>query len=161
MSVVIRQVDAASAEAVALMRDLDSDLRARYPGARITGIDAEAFRAAGGVFLIAIESGVPVACGALRPVESGLAEVKRMFVSAAARRRGHARAIVRALEDRARADGFARIRLETGEGQPEAIALYESAGYHAIPCYGEFEGSPHSRCFEKALGADVSTRAAR
>ena len=55
-----------------------------------------------------------------------------MFVRAAHRRRGHARALLRALEDRARSQGYRRVMLETGLAQPEAIALYESEGYQPI-----------------------------
>lgn len=56
-----------------------------------------------------------------------------------------------ALEQTAAARGYRAIRLETGIHQPEAIALYLSAGYHRIPCYEEFIGDPRSRCFEKSL----------
>lgn len=56
-----------------------------------------------------------------------------------------------ALEAIAAASGYRAIRLETGVYQPEAIALYESAGYQPIPCYNEYLADPRSRCFEKAL----------
>jgi putative acetyltransferase len=154
MSLTIREVDPTTADAQALMRALDQDLLRRYPGAIIHGIDAAGFAAAGGTFLIGYEDNRAVACGALRPAADGGMEVKRMFVVASARRRGHARALLDALERRARRDGVAVIRLETGDGQPEAIALYQAAGYRAIPCYGEYAGSPHSHCFEKRLTTD-------
>ena len=147
----VRAVDAASADAMLLMRALDRDLQERYPGALIHSIDPATFTASGGVFLVCYEGERPVACGALRRMAGGSFEVKRMFVLAAARRRGHARAILDALEARAVSRRGQVIRLETGDRQPEAIRLYESAGYHPIPSYGEYEGSPHSRCFEKRL----------
>jgi GNAT superfamily N-acetyltransferase len=150
MTYVIREVDPASVDAVALMRALDDDLEQRYPGADIHGIAPDAFRMAGGVFLVGYEEDCAVSCAALRRANDFL-EVKRMFVLASARRRGHARALLSALEARAVTLGARLIRLETGDGQPEAIALYETAGYSAIPCYAEYAGSPHSRCFEKRL----------
>ena len=153
MSLEVREVDATSPDAAALMLSLDADLQARYPGAVIHGIDADAFGSAGGIFLVGYEQGRAVACGALRPGADGILEVKRMFVDARARRRGHARAMLDALEQRARDAGAGVIRLETGDGQPEAIALYQAAGYQRIPCYGEYAGSPHSHCFEKRLPA--------
>jgi GNAT superfamily N-acetyltransferase len=150
MTYVVREVDPASDDAATLMRALDDDLEQRYPGADIHGIAPDRLRAAGGLFLVGYEEDRAVACAALRPADEFL-EVKRMFVVPSARRRGHARALLSALEARAVTLGARLIRLETGDGQPEAIALYESAGYSAIPCYAEYAGSPHSRCFEKRL----------
>jgi GNAT superfamily N-acetyltransferase len=78
-------------------------------------------------------------------------EVKRMFVRPEFRRRGLARAMLARLEEAAVDRGYRSLRLETGEGQPEAIALYRAAGYRPIPCYGEYAAHPASCCFEKAL----------
>jgi GNAT superfamily N-acetyltransferase len=150
----IREVDPQSEPALSLMRELDADLHARYPGAIIHSIDVATFGSAGGVFLVGEVDGDPVGCGALRPLGPGLLEVKRMFVRAGARGRGYARAILDALETHGRALGARTIRLETGDRQPEAIRLYEAAGYRRIPCYGEYDGSPHSHCFEKRIAID-------
>ena len=86
-------------------------------------------------------AGDPVACGGWRvartagptaaPARDGDAEVKRMFVHAAHRGRGHARAVLAELERTAAAAGRRRAVLETGTRQPEAIALYTSAGLRA------------------------------
>ena len=43
------------------------------------------------------------------------------------------------------------IRLETGIRQPEAMALYASAGYREIEGFGDYAGHPASRCFERRL----------
>jgi ribosomal protein S18 acetylase RimI-like enzyme len=43
------------------------------------------------------------------------------------------------------------VRLETGNGQPEAIGLYKSAGYRETASFGEYVGNPFSICFEKKL----------
>ena len=43
------------------------------------------------------------------------------------------------LEDEAQGLGYDRVQLETGARQPEAIALYEAAGYRRIAAYGQFE----------------------
>jgi putative acetyltransferase len=147
----IDEADPASREAAALMDALDRDLGARYPGLPIHGIDAANFRAAGGVFLIGRVAGVPAACGALRPMQDGAAEVKRMYVCDGYRGRGFGRTILGALEDAAVSRGYAILRLETGGEQPEAITLYESAGYRTIPCYGAHATDPRSRCFEKQI----------
>ncbi len=148
---VLAEVDPTAREASALISALDRDLVARYPGLPIHGIDAANFREAGGVFLVGRLAGVGVACGALRPMDSGTVELKRMFVRDDHRGRGFGRTILRALEKIAIERGYRVIRLETGDGQAEAIALYERTGYQRIPCYGVHQQDPRSRCFEKAI----------
>jgi GNAT superfamily N-acetyltransferase len=105
----------------------------------------------GGVFLVARLRGRPVGCGGLRRLDRSTAEIKRMFVVPDARGLGIGRSILRALEDAAQVAGYARIRLETGRLQPEALALYESAGYRRTPAYRPFAHDPDSVCFEREL----------
>jgi GNAT superfamily N-acetyltransferase len=90
---------------------------------------AEAFDGPGSAWLVVYDAGQPVACGGLRPLGPDTGEIKRMFVSAAARRRGHARRLLGALETISHDAGHTRIRLLTTELLPEALALYRSAGY--------------------------------
>lgn len=81
----------------------------------------------------------------------GVAEVKRMFVDPSARGQGVAGQILATLEAIARQAGYRAVQLETGLRQPEAIRLYEKAGYHPIPNYGQYANEPLSVCFEKYL----------
>ncbi len=74
-----------------------------------------------------------------------------MFVDPDVRRRGVARAILRALESAARDLGYHTLRLETGTRQSEALDLYASAGFGEIPRFGEYADDPFSVCFEKRL----------
>jgi GNAT superfamily N-acetyltransferase len=80
-----------------------------------------------------------------------VAEVKRMYVHPAHRGRGIGRAILSKLESLARLYGYTTMRLETGVRQPEAIHLYESAGFLRIPCYYPYSDSPLSVCYEKFI----------
>jgi putative acetyltransferase len=145
------ELDPTEREATDLISALDRDLGARYPGLPIHGIDTAYFHEAGGVFLIGRVGDFAVACGALRPMEDGAVEVKRMYVCDSHRGRGFGRAMLVALEEIAARRGYRTVRLETGGSQPEAIALYESAGYQSIPCYGAHATDPRSRSFEKRL----------
>jgi GNAT superfamily N-acetyltransferase len=104
-----------------------------------------------GVFLVASIDGRPVGCGALRRIESGVGELKRMYVSPAERGRGVGRALLEALEAEARRLGLRRVVLETGTRQAEALALYRRAGFTAIPAFGEYVDSPLSVCLGKDL----------
>jgi GNAT superfamily N-acetyltransferase len=104
------------------------------------------------VFLVARDDdGAVLGCGALRALDPATVELKRMYVRAVARGRGIGRALLAALEREAAALGAGRVLLETGPLQPEAIALYESAGYRAIPCFGPYAGEPTSRYFGRSL----------
>ena len=72
-----------------------------------------------------------------------------MYVVPAARRRGVARALLRALEDAARERGYAFVRLDTGPLQRGAMALYASEGYTEI---GNFNANPIATYWgEKAI----------
>lgn len=92
----------------------------------------EAFADPGAAWLVVYEGERAVGCGGLRPLEPGVGEIKRMFVSASARGRGHARALLGELERLARESGYARVRLYTTEVLREARALYDDAGYRRI-----------------------------
>jgi GNAT superfamily N-acetyltransferase len=107
-----------------------------------------------GTFLVLEEDGEPVGCGGVRPCQEdvpGTGEIKRMYVVEACRGRGLSRVLLAALEDAAARLGYARIWLETGTAQPEALALYASAGYAPIAPYGEYRDAPDVRCFQKLL----------
>jgi GNAT superfamily N-acetyltransferase len=135
-----------------VLRAVD-DLNSRYethehnPGM----LDASKFLPPAGTFLVAYLDNRPAGCGALRRFADGVAEVKRMYVEPWARRNGIGRHILAELEATARRLGYRAVRLETGTRQPEAIRLYESAGYQPIAKYGEFADNPLSICFEKVL----------
>lgn len=107
-----------------------------------------------GVFLVAYREGQPVGCGALRPLSAAgthVAEIKRMYTAPAARRRGVSRAVLARLEFEAVNLGYGRLQLETGLRQPEAMALYQTSGYHRIPNYGMYATSELSACFAKDI----------
>ena len=74
-----------------------------------------------------------------------------MFVLPEHRGHGYARALLGALEEAARVTGYRRVLLETGVAQPEAIGLYESAGYTRVPGFGLYRDSPNNRCYGKDL----------
>jgi GNAT superfamily N-acetyltransferase len=114
-------------------------------------VTAEKVRAPDGVFLVATIDGDAVGCGAVKRLDASTGEIKRMYTAPSGRRRGVARAVLERLEDEARALGYARLQLETGEEQPEAVALYASAGWTRIAPYGRYRDDPRSICFSKDL----------
>ncbi|MCY7343449.1 MAG: GNAT family N-acetyltransferase, partial [Pseudonocardia sp.] len=112
-----------------------------------------------GHLVVGYAGGTAVACGGWRARDGGEdpalrdddAEIKRMYVVDGHRGRGHARAVLAELERTAAAAGRRRTVLETGARQPEAIALYLSAGYVPTEKFGTYRCEPHSRCYAKLL----------
>ena len=151
-TIMIRPEAPDSADAQGLIRQLDEDLFRRYPALpEIHGLRPRDVSDPNFTFLIAWLDGSPVGCGALRVLEPGVGEIKRMFVLPQFRGRGIARQILEALESRAIELGHSVVRLETGAAQPEAIGLYKSSGYREIAGFGEYANNPFSLCFEKRL----------
>jgi GNAT superfamily N-acetyltransferase len=150
----------------ALVAELMDDLDERYADAaegtsgdnpEVVGewrVRSEQVTPPNGVMVIARLGGAPVGCGAIRRLLRGptdVAEIKRMYTAPSARRRGVSRALLGRLEAEATRLGYRRLQLETGQRQPEAIALYESAGYVPIPNYGQYADDELSLCYAKDL----------
>lgn len=112
--------------------------------------NAEDVRGAGAAFLLARDGqGAAVGCGALRPLEPGVAEIKRMYAAVAGQ--GVGAAVLAALEARAKALGYVEVRLETRRVNTVAVGFYRRAGYCEIPPYGRYVGRPEAVCFGKPL----------
>ena len=111
----------------------------------------EKLLAEGVAFFLIRENGVPAGCGAIKLVGSEYAEIKRMYVRPQFRSVGLAKLMLSHLADHAHAHGIELLRLETGIYQPDAIGLYERAGFRLIPPFGEYREDPLSRFYEKRL----------
>ncbi|MFI1357353.1 GNAT family N-acetyltransferase [Streptomyces sp. NPDC020898] len=156
----IRRVSFDHPDAVKLNDQVQAEYAARYDDeGDLTHLDPAMFDPPSGLYLIAYdEQDRPVATGGWRRQETndegyqdGDAELKRMYVVAQARGLGLARRILAALEDDARAAGRTRMVLETGDRQPEAIALYTSSGYEPSAKFGYYRHHEASQCFAKSL----------
>ena len=102
-------------------------------------------------FFAARESATILGTGALA-IKDGYGEVKSMFTAEAARGRGVAAAILRAIEDEARAVGLPLLRLETGDPLNAAVRLYERAGFTRCGIFGDYQSNTTSVYMEKTLG---------
>lgn len=161
-TLVIRRFDHPDARK---LNDLvQAEYRERYDGDDdATPLDAAAFDPPGGLFLVAYDAaGRPVGSGGWRGhgaddgagFADGDAEIKRMFVVREARGQGLSRLILGRLEETARLAGRARMVLETGTRQPEAMSLYAGSGYVRVPedqSFGFYCGDPLARCYAKPL----------
>jgi len=149
--VVLQETPFDSDLARSLIEEVQQEYVRRYGGGDSTPVDPGDFAAPRGTFLVAQAAGAPVGCAGMRRHGDGVVEVKRMFVRAEHRRRGHARRMLSALEDWARRQGYRRVVLETGSAQPEAMALYASAGYLPVEGFGHYKDSDISRSFARDL----------
>ncbi|CCE02967.1 GNAT family N-acetyltransferase [Bradyrhizobium sp. STM 3809] len=146
----ISRDDPASSDAEALLAELSAALAEMTGDSGRTSFDPDDVRGPRACFLIARDgAGQAVGCGALRPLEADIAEVKRMYA-----RRGSSgvgSAILAQLETVAASLGYAAIRLETRLVNARAVGFYERHFYRRIPNYGRYVGRPEAVCFEKAL----------
>ncbi len=137
--------------ATALVAEVQQEYVVRYGGPDDGPLDVSELAPPDGLFLIAFVDGEAIGCAGLRRHDEERVEIKRMYVRAAHRRRGHARRMLVSLEDRARALGYRSVVLETGLAQPEAIALYTAEGYRPLSGFGHYRDEPQSRGFTKDL----------
>jgi GNAT superfamily N-acetyltransferase len=86
--------------------------------------DAADFEPPNGAFFVVIADGSTAAGGGFRRISPDTCEVKRMWTDPRQRRKGHASAILEAIECEARKLGYAALCLETGQAQHEALGLY-------------------------------------
>jgi GNAT superfamily N-acetyltransferase len=140
-----------------LVEQVQQEYVQRYGGRDAAVVDAAEFLPPRGIFLVAEIDGEPAGCGAWRAVSPGVAEIKRVYVEPSFRRRGLAQAIVEALEAGAARVGHGSVVLNTGQEQPEALALYADLGYGPIEGYGIYACSPGAVFLGKDLEPGAET----
>jgi putative acetyltransferase len=90
----------------------------------------------GGRLLLMEYEGQPAGCVALHKLETGICEMKRLYVRPAFRRKGLGRVLAERIVNEARAIGYDRLRLDTVEPvMKNAVALYRWLGFREIAPY--------------------------
>lgn len=111
--------------------------------------DATDMMAPRGTFLLAISDGLPLGCVGVKGTDKGYGEIKRLWVSPAARGMGLAKKLMTQAETAASGLGIPLLRLDTNAALPEAIRLYETTGWTQIE---RFNDDPYpTHFFEKAV----------
>jgi GNAT superfamily N-acetyltransferase len=121
------------------MEEIERRLGAPFDHARYPDLAPAELEPPRGLLLVAFDGDDPVACGAVRAIGPGVAEIKRMYVVPRARGRGLGRTLLAALERGAVELGCRTARLDTMGAMAEAGALYRSAGYEPI---ADYNGNP-------------------
>jgi GNAT superfamily N-acetyltransferase len=153
----IQQRDYTDPDVARMVAEVQAEYVQRYGGPDAAAVDPGEFVLPGGLFLVGLLDGVPVATGGWRRVGGRTAEIKRMYVSVAARRRGLSKRMLAELERTAAEAGIDELVLNTGPSQPEAVALYEQSGYRAVPAFGHYACHPKALFFGKSLTAAART----
>ncbi|QOL50724.1 GNAT family N-acetyltransferase [Massilia litorea] len=146
---VCAPADPDSADARALIAELDAALAAICGDSGSGSFDPLDVRGPGSVFLMARDGdGKAVGCGALRPLVPGVAELKRMYARPGS---GAGRYLLMALEEQAAGFGYRELWLSTRRVNLTALAFYARNGYAPVDNYGRYVGREQSVCLGKCL----------
>jgi len=140
-------------EIIALLEASDAFSAALYPPESNHLLDVASLEKPSVRFFVARHEGAAIGCGSIVLAGDGTAEIKRMFVTEQARGTGTAQALLAMLEQTARTEGVATLRLETGIRSHAALRLYERHGFARRGPFGSYAEDPLSVFMEK----DIST----
>jgi putative acetyltransferase len=140
-----------SPEVRELLAQSDAFSQALYPPEHHTQASLPALLAENVRFFVARRDSDALGCMALVRTGADKGELKRCFVTDAARGQGVGFALLTAAEGAARAQGMRIIQLETGNRNIAALRLYRGCGYHERGPFGEFPDDGVSVFLEKAL----------
>jgi GNAT superfamily N-acetyltransferase len=98
-------------------------------------VQLRSFYADPGFVLLATSGGAATGCIALRSLEPGVGEVRRLFVAPTGRSEGLGRRLMLGVIDEARARGFDRLVLNTLPTMTHAGRLYDALGFVPVDPY--------------------------
>ncbi len=84
---------------------------------------------------MALADATPVGCVALRKLEEGISEMKRLYVQPGFRGNGLGRRLAEAVIREAGEIGYQKMRLDSLASLKEAAVVYRSLGFVEIPAY--------------------------
>ena len=148
MPAIITPESPGTADAIALIAELEAHLEPLYPRQSRHGYSVDKLVSEAVAFFLIRDDGVPAGCGGIKLFGSEYGELKRMYVRPQFRGLGLGKSMLEHLAAYAREHGVRRLRLETGIHQVEAIGLYERMGFERIGPFGEYKDDPLSRFYE-------------
>ena len=137
-------------DAIFLMEELSETLEIITGASGKNSFNSEDVCVPRSLFVIAYDKkDEAVGCGAIRPIDENIAEVKRMF--AKVKTKGVGTQILSYLEMKAKKLGYSSLWLETRLINERAVSFYRRRGYSEIPNYGKYINNLEAICFEKKL----------
>ena len=147
----IEACDPDSADATALLGELSAALASITGSSGQASFSADDARVARSLFVVARgDGGELLGCGALRPLDGDVAEIKRMYARPGTRA---GQVLLEHLERAAATFGYRETWLETRRMNLRAVAFYRKHGYAEIANYGKYVGHPDAICLGKPLAA--------
>ena len=148
--IIVERTDPHHPQATALLRQSHALMKSLFPPEDNFYLDVDDLIAPNIHFLAAREGDKYFGTGALM-IKDTYGEVKSMFVSERARGKGVAAALLRQIEDTAREEGIAVLKLETGNVLHAAHRLYARHGFTECGVFGDYETANSSVFMEKQL----------
>ncbi|MEA5536240.1 GNAT family N-acetyltransferase [Crocosphaera sp. XPORK-15E] len=148
---LLRTVDPTEPAIRRLVEKLDEYRKSLYPLKLTLIVPPEKLKSPQIIFLAAYENQQLLGCGGIDFTDPDYAEIRKMYVEPAARRKGVASLLLNALEQQARQRQYHLICLETGKFQEPAMELYQKHGYQPSKAFGSYQENPYSRYYSKTI----------
>jgi GNAT superfamily N-acetyltransferase len=148
--VIISACDPGHDDARVLVEELSATLAGITGDSGKSSFSIDDARVARSLFVVARgEDGQLLGCGALRPLDGDVGEVKRMYARPGSK--GVGAALLGHIEREAAGFGYRELWLETRRVNARAVGFYLGHGYAEIPNYGKYVGRPEAICLGKLL----------
>lgn len=139
-----------SVDALAIMNELSDALEAITGNSGKSSFNIEDVDNPRAIFVVAYnDNDEAIGCGAIRPIDENIGEVKRVF--AKVKGFGIGTEILNYIEREAIKLGYSALWVETRCVNKQAVLFYESRGYQRIQNYGKYINRPEAVCFEKKI----------
>ena len=153
----IRVDDLSSAATQELLRLHLAGMHANTPAGHVFALDLSGLRAPGVTVWSAWKGEAVCGIGALKALDAASGEVKSMRTHPDHLRRGVGAAILEHIISEARARGFRRLSLETGQGPAfePALALYRRRGFVDGEAFADYARSPFNQFLHLTLSQNL------
>lgn len=148
--IIVAEENPYNPDALHLLEELSASLESITGNSGIGSFNLDDVCVPRSMFVIARnQKGDAIGCGAIRPIDQNIAELKRMYAKISGV--GIGTKILTYLEEQAQKLKYSTLWLETRLVNQRAVMFYEAKGYHRIANYGKYSGNPEAVCFEKHL----------
>lgn len=149
-TIEVREANPNAQDALALLMAGHKAMQSEFPDKKQHEFSIEALTSDRVKVILAYLDGVPAGCCAIF-LETGYAELKKLFVVPKARGHGIAEMLIQHSEDLARAHRYGKLMLESGVGLHAAHRLYCRLGYKQRGVFGTHKALGDSMFFERSI----------